>query len=36
MKHIRLGKRKDLIAALLGEVHSYHEMLQMLLQCTNM
>lgn len=36
LKHVRFGKRSELIAALLGEVHSYHGLLQMLLQCTNM
>jgi hypothetical protein len=36
LKHLQLGKRSELIAALLVEVHSYHGMLQMLLQCTNM
>lgn len=35
VKHVRLGYRTELISALLGEVHSYHGMLQMLLQCTN-
>jgi hypothetical protein len=36
LKHVQLGKRSELIAALLVEVHSNHGMLQMLLQCTNM
>jgi hypothetical protein len=35
-KHVRLGNRKELITSLLSQIHSHHEMLQMLLQCTNM
>jgi hypothetical protein len=35
VKHIRLGNQTELITTLLGQIHSYHGMLQMLLQCAN-